>query len=359
VRGGPALGLAALLALSPAPGAPAQTRQALLFAEGNRLHRLEIDSLEHPPVRERVLIERASGDPARGRDVNGMICALPDGSGRFVAGDDTGQPASPPGWSVFDREGAVVARLVATAITDHPEPYGCAFDPGGRLFTTELGDPGFLRANGQLILWFPPYDRDPGPAGPPRSCKIATDIGTASGIAIDREGRVYVASAGRLAIRRFSPPFPTAPDAAGGCAARDATGAPLADSVRDEVFVRALATFSGLAMAPNGHLYAASVATGEIREYDLSGRLVRMLLDPPGWLPPFATGTPQGLGVDAAGALYYTDLDLVWRFPTLEPGPDGKIWRIGFDARGQPLPPEAIAGHLEYPDGLGVADAAR
>jgi sugar lactone lactonase YvrE len=305
-------------------------------------------------VRERVLVERASRDPIRGRDVNGMICPLPDGSGRFVAGDDTGQPEAPPGWSVFDREGALVARLVATAISDHPDPYGCAFDAQGRLFTTELGDPGFLRANGQLILWFPPYDRGAGADGP-RYCKIATDIGTAAGIAIDAAGRVYVASSGRLAIRRFSPPFPAGPDAAGGCGARDASGAPRADPVRDEVFVRALATFSGLAVAPNGNLWAASVATGEIREYDLDGRLVRKVLDPPGWLPPFATGTPQGLAVDAAGALYYADLDLVWRLPGLDAGPDGKIWRIGFDARGEPRAPEAIARGLEYPDGLGVA----
>jgi sugar lactone lactonase YvrE len=209
------------------------------------------------------------------------------------------------------------------------------------------------------VLWFPPYAPDASSISPARHCKLATDVGTASGIAIDREGRVYVASAGRFAIRRFSPPFPTAPDASGGCGARDATGAPLADSVRDEVFARAPATFSGLALAPNGHLYAASVATGEIREYDLSGHLVRKLLDPPGWLPPFATGTPQGLAVDSAGTLYYADLDLVWRFPTLDAGPDGKIWRIRFDARGEPRAPEAIVRHLEYPDGLGVADAGR
>jgi hypothetical protein len=303
-----------------------------------------------------VLVERAGLDSERGRDVNGTICPLPDAGGRFVAGDDTGQPEKPPGWSVFDAEGGLLSRLVATALTEHPEPYGCAFDAEGRLFTTDVGDPGFLRANGQLILWFPPLVPEAG--GSPRYCKIATDIATAGGVAVDGEGRVYVAAAGRFAIRRFSPPFPSAPDAAGGCGARDASGAPLASDVRDEIFVRALATFSGLAIAPNGNLYAASVATGEIREYDLAGRLVRKLLDPPGWLPPFATGTPQGLAVDAGGSVYFADLDLVWRFPILEAGPDGKVWRIRFDAQGEPLPPEAIARHLEYPDGLGVADAA-
>ena len=37
--------------------------------------------------------------------------------------------------------------------------------PDGRLLTTEVGDQGFGFNNGQLVLWFPPFDRFPGPLG--------------------------------------------------------------------------------------------------------------------------------------------------------------------------------------------------
>jgi sugar lactone lactonase YvrE len=132
--------------------------------------------------------------------------------------------------------------------------------------------------------------------------------------------------------------------------------------VQRETFARArpldgLLTYSGLAFAPNGHLYAASVATGRIGEFDADGAFLRLVLDPEAWLPPFATGTPQGLAVDAAGSLFYADLDLGWEGWRLRPGKDGKLWRIRF-ADGAPQPPEALLRGLEYPDGLGVLPGA-
>ena len=349
--------LGAALAARAVP--PAATAGELLYlAEGNRLRRIDVASLGTGAPRQEIAIERAANDPHRGRDINGMVCALPDRSGRFVAGEDTGQPHPPAGWGVFDPDGTQVGRLVATASARMPDPYGCAFDPQGRLFTTEIGDPGFGRGNGQLILWLPPYDRFAAAEAPsPNACKIATDLGTGTGIAIDGAGRVYVASSSGFRIHRFLPPFPTSADAAGGCGARDATGAPMASAVQRETFAWArpqdgLLTYSGLAFAPNGHLYAASVATGRIGEFDGEGRFVRLVLAPDSWLPPYATGTPQGLAVDAAGALYYADLALGWKGTSLRPGPDGKLWRIRF-AAGEPQPPELLLGGLEYPDGLG------
>lgn len=348
----------AVLALAAAPAA---ADEVLFAAEGNRLQTLGLGGDEHS---WQVLIQEAA---AGGRDVNGMICFLPDGSGRFVLGEDSGQPDTPAGWGVFEADGTQVGKLTPTSAASVPEPYGCAFDAEGRLFTSELGDPGFGTANGQLILWFPPFDHFPGPAGDyPKTnakstnfCTIAGDIGTAGGIAIDGEGRVYVSSAGRLSIRRFSPPFPTAPDASGGCGARDALGSPRAERVNEETFVRGPATFSGLAFAANGNLYAASVATGRIYEYDPDGELVRRILTPTEWLPPFSTGSPQGLAVDSEGTLYYADLNLAWSFGGVGPGPDGKIRRIRFDASGEPLPPETLLEGVPFPDGVGIAPAVR
>jgi sugar lactone lactonase YvrE len=125
------------------------------------------------------------------------------------------------------------------------------------------------------------------------------------------------------------------------------------------VFVRGPATFSGLAFAANGNLYAASVATGRIYEYDPNGELVRRILTPPERLPPFSTGSPQGLAVDSEGNVYYADLDLVWGLGGVGPGPDGKIRRIRFDASGEPLPPETLLDGLPFPDGVGIAPAIR
>jgi len=54
------------------------------------------------------------------------------------------------------------------------------------------------------------------------------------------------------------------------------------------------------------------------------------------------------------GTLYYADLDLVGVFPSLGPGPDGKVWRIRFDALGDPMPPEQVRSGLRFPDGVAV-----
>ena len=349
--------LLAIAAIAPS-AAPAD--ELLYVGEGNRLRVLDLgtDPAAPPPLPERVLIERASLDPIRGRDVNGMVCALPDGSGRFVAGEDTGQPEVPGGWGIFERDGAQVAKLTATSFaSDYPEPYGCAFDPAGRLFTSEIGDKGFGHHNGQLILWLPPAEGFG--SGEVAYCKLAVDLGTPGGVAVDAMGRVYVAASSGLEILRFSPPFPSAPTARGGCGARDASGAPLASPLQREVFATAhwragLVTYSGLALSPHGTLYAASVATGRIGEFDLEGRLLRLVLVPGEWLPPYRTGTPQGLAVDSVGRLYYADLDLQWTSWTLRPGEDGKVWRIPIDENGEPGAPELLRAGLAFPDGLGV-----
>ena len=348
----------------------------LYVTEGNNVRRIDLASIDGPALISDLFIEHASkgegpdedrsthDDPMR-RDVNGMVCAVPGYPGRFIAGEDTAQPRPTPGWGVFDADGRAIGKLTATVFVEQAEPYGCGFDRRGILFTSELGNVGFGTPRGQLIQWFPPYDGFPGaPGAYPDTdatsasyCKLATDIGNASGLAIDAVGRVYVSSAGRGAIYRFSPPFPTGPDAAGGCGQRDASGAPLADEVQREVFYRGLYTFSGLAFAPNGHLYAASVFTGEILEIDPSGELVRKVLEPSSWLPPHETGTPMGLAVDARGTLYYADLDLAWDGLSVGPGSNGKVRRIRFDAEGRPGPPEILLDGLAFPDGLGIVPA--
>ncbi|MEM9256418.1 MAG: PQQ-binding-like beta-propeller repeat protein [Pseudomonadota bacterium] len=343
--------------------APNDSGLLIYSTEGNRLRRFDVDTIGGP-LTEDVLIERSSLDPERGRDTNGVICAIPDGSGRFVLGEDTGQPDVPAGWGVFSADGHQEGKLTATYQTSGAEPFGCTFDAKARLFTTDVGSQAIGSSTGQLTLWFPPYDVFPGTEGtyPNASvsdnfCKIAVDIGTAGQPVIDDQGRIYVTSSGGLSVLRFSPPFPTGPDATGGCGSTDPQGSPLADTVKREVFLGpdGLSTYSGIALAPNGNLYIATNLTGTIAEYNTDGTLVRMVLDPGTFETlPIPSGNPQSLAVAPDGSIYYADLDLQGTLPDVGPGPNGKVRRIQFDQVGQPGAPEIVRENLSFPDGVAV-----
>ncbi len=349
----------------PAAHAASPNDSGLLLysTEGNRLRRYDLDTVGGT-LAEDILVQRAADDPVNGRDSNGVICAIPDGSDRYVLGEDTGQPVITPGWGIFERDGTQVGKLAATYQAPGAEPFGCVFDASARLFTTDVGEQGFGTPSGQLILWFPPYDVFPGAPGTyPNSdvsdnfCKIATNIGTAGQPVIDKQGRVYVTSSSGLSVYRFSPPFPTAPDAAGGCGGTDAQGSPLADSVQRETFlgINGLSTYSGIALAPNGNLYVSTNLTGTIAEYDTDGNLVRMILDPGPFVDlPIATGSPQSLAVGPDGTIYYADLDLRGTLPSVGPGPNGKVRRITFDGANNPNPPEIVRENLSFPDGVAI-----
>jgi hypothetical protein len=347
---------------------PTCARGVLYGGEGNRLRRFDIDTIKTPPLVEDVLIPSAADDP-NGRDMNGQICPFPDGSGRFIAGEDTGQPHPPQGWGVFEGDGTQVGKLTPTyqGGPDNAENFGCGFDAQGRLFTTDVGNQGFGSGTGQLIVWFPPFDRFPGPPGAyPNTdeqstnyCIIAHDIATAGSLAIDEQGRVYVTAASAFRVLRFSPPFPTSPDAAGGCGATDPNGSPMADTVNREQFVFGgiVGTPTGIARARNGNWFIGGVLNGVIAEYTPSGQFVRRVLEPPaGEVPPeVSTGNPQGLAVDCEGDLYYADLALrVGPGGGIGPGPNGKVRWIHFDAAGNPQPPVVVKEGLAFPDAVAV-----
>jgi hypothetical protein len=349
---------------------PICPQQLLYSPEHNRLWRYDLDTISaNPPLISEVLIPSAADDPVNGRDINGQICPFPDASGNFVTAEDTGQPTPPAGWGVFDSSGTQIGKLTATYFTNEgPEPHGCAFAPDGNLFTTEIGDQSFVgNSNGELIMWFPPLDEFPGMPGEypatndpsTNFCKIAVDIGTASGVAVDDDGNVYVAAARDFNVRKFSPPFPTAPNGGGGCGSTDALGSPMANVVNESIFVsdtENLGTPSSIARAPDGNWWISSNLTGRISEYDTDGHFVRRILDPPdaGGPIPLKYGHPQGLAVDCRGNLYYADLALVSNGGDIGPGPNGTVRRITFDIAGNPRLPTIIADGLAYPDALGI-----
>ncbi|MCX7619353.1 MAG: hypothetical protein N2037_00735 [Acidimicrobiales bacterium] len=329
-----------------------------------------------PPFTHQKVITNRAADP-NGLDINAQICFFPDGSRRFVAGEDTGQGNGiTQGWGIFQLDGSEVGELEATQIgklvptyqsaADNAENYGCGFLSDGRILTTDIGDQALGPANGQLIVWFPPFD-----SHEVRYCKLDVDIATAQSIWVSSKDEVYVASARPTdepgatgaGVWRYTGPFPTSPDAAGGCGKADATGAPLADTVNKSLVIKAgehgLLSPSGLAPAPNGNLYVSSVASGVIAEFRTDGTFVRTILEPPGPAaesgPLYPTGTPLGLAVGPDGSLYYADIGLVRGGPGgFGPGPKtGTLRRIAF-INGEPQPPEVMARDLAFPDGVGV-----
>lgn len=390
---------AASITTTTTTGAPATTTTEppptvpLVFSpEGNNLWVYE----DSPGYASQQLVTNADDNPARGRDVNGQVCFVPDGSGRFVAGEDTNQPdpegpsgqatESPgagvtPGFGVFQLEGDRVGELSATQIgkltptyQSEPDNFGCGFLSSGALVTTDIGNTVNGPADGQLIVWFPPFsggelDRTAPNAGfdEVAHCKVDVDIATAGGIYVDEDDNVYVGSARppSAGVLRYSGEWPTAPNAAGGCRSTDDTGAPQVAPGRidREVFIPAgehdLASPHSVAPAPDGGLYVSSVITGVINEYDAEGAFVRAVLTPPPGEElgdtPFSTGTPLGLAVGPDGSLFYADIGIV-----VDPedgfGPGrrtGSLRVIRF-LDGEPQPADTLADDLAFPDGVGV-----
>jgi outer membrane protein assembly factor BamB len=372
------LSLAALaLALAPsvATASPPDPQVLIYNTEGNRLRRYDVDTIDTPALLEDVLEPSASDSPD-GRDSNGSICRFPDGTGRYVLGEDTGQPHPPAGFGVFAPDGTQIGKLTPTYPTyssGQPEPHGCAIRDDGILFTTDVGQQGFGFNNGQLTMWFPPYDRFPGPDPPDPNaypdndatstnfCKIDESIGTAASVAIDAQHRVYVAASSGLVVYRYEGDWPTGLQPGQGCDATDSAGGPMVDPGRitRSVFLGPIgvSTWAGLALAPDGNsLYASTVLEGKIREFDLDGNFLRMIVDHalPIFDLPTPFGSPQSLAFGPDGTLYYADLSLAGTLPDVGPGPNGKVWRVRFDATGNPLPPEIVRQDLAFPDGVAV-----
>jgi hypothetical protein len=336
----------------------------------------DLDAYEGaPPFNTQKLFTNANDDPENGLDINAQICFWDDdGTTRFITGEDTGQPNPPAGWGIFDLEGDAVGELEPTQVGKltptyqpgaDPENYGCGVLDDGRLVTTDIGNQALGDATGQLIVWFPPFDsRDV------TYCKVDISIATAQSIYIDDDDNIFVASSrGASAeepagVYKFTPPFPTGPDAAGGCDSTDSTGAPMTTDVRKELWIETssetlLATPAGLAPTADGGLYVSSVFNGVINEYGPDGEFIRTILKPPAGetlgTETFSTGTPLGIGVAPDGTLYYADIGIVVEEGEL-PGPGdgtGSLRRIVF-VDGEPQPPETMTTDLAYPDGIGV-----
>jgi hypothetical protein len=353
--------------------APPDDSVVVFNAQGNNLDAYEAE----PPFTDQRVITTRADDP-EGLDINGQICFSPDGSKRFVAGEDTGQTDGVTmGWGIFQLTGDAVGDFEASQVgklaptfqgsADNAEPYGCGFLSDGRLVTTDVGNQAAGPGDGQLIVWFPPFAQQADDTQ--AFCKVDVEIATAQSIWVDDQDRVYVASARPPAFEgqtsgvwRYSN-LPTSADAAGGCGRVDATGAPLADLARKQMFIASgendLVAPTGVAGGPAGTIFVSSVINGVINEYDANGEFVRNVLRPPAGEQlgetPFSTGTPLGINVGPDGTLYYADIGIVLSADgEIGPGDNtGSVRRIVFSA-GQPGTPEVMASGLAFPDAIGL-----
>jgi hypothetical protein len=350
---------------TPTTTTPAEPLPTLVLnGQGNDLAVYDAETGEG-----RILIENAADDPENGRDVNGQICFFPDDPNRFIAGEDTGQPEVQAGWGVFELTGDTFDTLGARQVGKltptyqegpQPENYGCGFLADGRLLTTDIGFQADGPENGQLILWFPPFEGDV-----TSYCKIDVGVGTALGITVvDDDVALVASSRGATAgVQRYEGAWPTGPTAAEGCGRTDATGAPLVDEGRVErtTFVTpgdGVIAAAAVARTPSGTFLVSSSITGVINEYTAEGDYVRSILAPPPGTPvtdaPYDTGTPQGIGVAPDGTVFYADLGIVFTSDRIGPGNrTGGVWRIRPEGDGYGRP-ERLDEGLAFPDGIGI-----
>ncbi|MFN8643322.1 MAG: PQQ-binding-like beta-propeller repeat protein [Candidatus Binatia bacterium] len=267
--------------------------------------------------------------------VNGQVCLLPGGDGRYVAGEDTGQPEVRPGWGIFAADGTFLQKVTLPAFaneTANPDPLGCAVDAQGRLFGTAIGSQG--GADGHLVVFFPPDYRT--------SCVLDAGLRTPGLMASDDAGNLYVPEAGPPGrVQRYSGPFPAT---AGECA----TVAPTRSAFI--AYDDAVASL-GVARGREGHFFVSNVvglggSAAGIREHDADGTFVREILPAGDW------GNPAGVAFDSQGTLYYADLGLNAQNQDV-PGA-GTVRRVAFDGSGQPTEPELVRRGLSFPDGLAV-----
>lgn len=322
------------------------------------------------------------------RDINGQICVSPD-NGHFISGEDTvlgdGSSHNPAiaGWGYFSIHGNELGEIRAEqagklapaagrgpTYTGDPDNFGCGFLDSNRLVTTAIGNtlPG-EEANGQLFLWFGPFDNGfhaevEGDltffVGEVDHCEIDHTLATAGGIAIDHNGDVYVATnrpddqghAG--GVWRYRGRFPSSYE--------ECTPEFIAQNITKELVVPAIdalpaapqtPTPSAVVVSPDDTLYVSSVFTGNVSEYTKGGLWVRDIYP----LSPVAprtgpTGnTPFGLAVTADHSLWIADLGIVLNGPV---GGLGSVIRVTF-TDGNPDPAAlTVADNLTYPDGLGV-----
>jgi hypothetical protein len=383
---------------------PAPSPQFVLSPEGNHLWAYDATTTQ-----AQLVVRAVNGDDPGAtappnsdrRDINGQVCVTPDQK-HIITGEDTvlngtgGEGSHDPriaGWGYHRILGSTLGKIAikqegklapeggrGPGYTGDPDNFGCGFLDPSRLLTTAIGNtlPGET-ANGQLFFWFGPFtdgyqqvtlpDGTGFFSGSVAHCEIDHTLATAGGIAIDKNGDVYVAAnrpddeSHPGGVWKYSGVWPTT---AAQCTpeyvaanitktllipAIQAPGVPLPDP-------RVL-TPSAVVISPQNTLYVSSVFTGTVSEFGKDGHWIRDIY-PTSPVAPFTgpTGqTPFGLAFTGDGSLWIADLGVVGSDAATD---EGSVIRVTFDAAGNPTPfGQTVKDKLNFPDGLGVYTPAK
>lgn len=267
--------------------------------------------------------------------VNGQVCAIPDGGGNFILGDDTGQPDVRPGWGIYSPDGTFLQKVPLpprdneTLVAD---PLGCGFDSAGRFFATAIGSQG--GSDGLFMVFFPPRYEE--------SCILASTIRTPGPLFMDGDAVVVPEAAPPGRILRFEGPFPSSVEECG-------TVVPTQSAII--TYTEPVASFAAT-RGDNGHWYVSIVVQlgpgggPTIKEHDADGVFLRNLIT------PGRGGNPAGITVASDGTIYYADLGLS---PQLMPvAGQASVRKITFDDAGDPSVPEVVGRGLTFADAVAL-----
>ncbi len=180
------------------------------------------------------------------------------------------------------------------------DPWGVAIDSAGTVYIADAGD------NNRIVRRWLDGDFHTlagGAEGFADGLGTAAMFHTPSGLALDRHGNLYVADTGNHAIRKVSPQGQVSTVAGNGTPGfADGSG-------RQARFNGPM----GVAVDGEGRLYVADTWNDRIRVIEPDGRVRTLAGgDRPGWIDGRGTGarfdTPTDLAVDAHGNLWVADL---------------------------------------------------
>jgi sugar lactone lactonase YvrE len=200
---------------------------------------------------------------------------------------------TPIGWPV------AFSNVAGGATAGFADPYGLAVDARGTIYVADAGDNNRIRKiapDGAMTTLAGETEGFADGAG------SAASFNTPSGIALDRDGNVYVADTGNNAIRKITPQGVVTTLAGNGEAGyRDGVGA-------ETRFNGPL----GVAVDDKGNVYVADTYNDRIRMIGVDGKVVTMAgMNAPGYADGVADeamfDTPSAIILDPKGALLIAD----------------------------------------------------
>jgi hypothetical protein len=339
-------------------------------------------------------------------DLNGQVCVLPDGTGRYVGGYDPTLPNQDnPGGSKPYKQPAVGEELdlgngaFSGQTLYVPGPYkmpgqsvgedspadnhgvfnnqstytGCVFDRGGNLLASDIATAQGqypIPSSGRLVEWFAPsyttycivYGPDAGGVGP-HHVDGTGGLQQPGMMALAANGDVLLPVAGQSAVLRLAAgSLPTsAAQCPGGLYPRSKLE--ITDFYKSSAHGGALPFPSGVAEDPTCGCIAVSSYVGnpgiewftqqgapEPGRGAVPGTALADLGKNPNQYNPF------GLAFAPDGTLYFVDIHVACSAPLVNCGPanyQGRVMRVTF-SDGQPGTPATVAGGFDFPTSVTV-----